>query len=116
MYIATAGGPYRSDDEGESWKLVDNRLQRHHTLHISAAPDDADVVLVSVSSNAGRQNPQFYRSSNGAAKWHLIEAVGSDDDMVWRLTGTPPTRIEYTQEPRVGASFAAKTEESPGSP
>ena len=71
VYIATAGGPYRSDDEGKRWELVDNGLQRHYTLHISAAPSDADVVLVSVSSNAGRQDPQFYRSSNGAANWHL---------------------------------------------
>ena len=82
VYIATAGGPYRSDDEGKRWELVGNGLQRHYTLHISAAPSDADVVLVSVSSNAGRQDPQFYRSSNGAANWHLIESVGSDDDMV----------------------------------
>ena len=93
--IATAGGPYRSDDEGESWELVDNGLQRHYTLHISAALDNADVVLVSVSSNAGRQNPQFYRSSNGAAKWNLIESVGSDDDMVVAIDWDPadPRRV-----------------------
>ena len=66
--------------------MVNNGLQR---------PDDADVVLVSASSDAGRQNPQFYRSSNGAASWHLIESVGSDDDMVVAIDWDPadPDRV-----------------------
>ena len=75
--------------------LVNNGLQRHYTLHISAAPDDADVVLVSASSDAGRQNPHFYRSSNWAANWHLVESVGSDNDMVVAIDWDPadPFRV-----------------------
>ena len=82
VYVATARGPYRSDDQGDHWDLINNGLERPYTLHITAAPDDADLVLVTVSSNAGRQNPQFYRSTDGGRRWQLIEAVGSQDDMV----------------------------------
>ena len=36
-----------------------------------------------------------YRSSNGTAKWHLIEVVGSDDDMVVAIDWDPadPHRV-----------------------
>ena len=80
--MATARGPYRSDDQGDRWDLINNGLERSYTLHITAAPDDADLVLVTVSSNAGRQNPQFYRSIDGGRRWQLIESVGSQEDMV----------------------------------
>ena len=82
VYIATASGPYRSDDEGQRWELINDGLQRPYTLHITSAPDEADLVLVSVSSNAGRQNPQLYLSTNGGREWHLVEAIGSDDMVV----------------------------------
>ena len=51
-------------------------------MHIAAAPDDADVVLVTVSRNAGRREPQFYRSTTGGRSWELIESLGQDEDMV----------------------------------
>ena len=82
VYVATARGPYRSDDQGDNWEMIDSGLERHYTLHISAAPDDADLVLVTVSTNARRQDPQFYRSTDAGRHWQLIEAVGSQDDMV----------------------------------
>lgn len=82
VYVATARGPYRSDDEGEHWELINDGLQRPYTLHIAAAPDDADVVLVSVSRHAGRQQPQLYRSTSGGRTWHVVEALTRDNDMV----------------------------------
>ena len=95
VYVATARGPYRSDDQGDYWELINNGLERPYTLHITAAPDDADLVLVTVSSNAGRQSPQFYRSTNGGQRWQLIEAVGSQDDMVVAIDwdATDPRRV-----------------------
>jgi photosystem II stability/assembly factor-like uncharacterized protein len=57
-------------------------LQRPYTLHIAAAPDNAEVVLVSVSRNAGRQQPQLYRSTSGGHTWEVVEALSGDDDMV----------------------------------
>lgn len=82
VYVATARGPYRSDDEGRHWERINAGLQRPYTLHIAAAPDDAEVVLVSVSDNARRQQPQLYRSMSGGRTWHVVEALAGDDDMV----------------------------------
>ena len=95
LYVATARGPYRSDDEGQHWELINQGLQRPYTLHIAAAPDDADTVLVTVSRNAGRHNPQFYRSTTGGRSWDLIESLGNDDDMVVAFDWDPgaPKRV-----------------------
>jgi len=82
VYVATAQAPYRSDDGGDHWDLINNGLERRYTLHISAAPHDADLALVAVSTNARRGEPQFYRSTNGGSEWKLIETVGNGDDMV----------------------------------
>lgn len=79
VYVATARGPYRSDDEGEHWELINNGLQRPYALHIAAAPDNEAVVLVSVSRNAGRQEPQFYRSATGGRSWECLTSFSADD-------------------------------------
>ena len=95
VYVATASGPYRSDDEGHHWELINVGLERSYTVHISAAPDNGDVVLVTVSRSAGRNDPQLYRSTNGGRQWKLIEGVGGDDDMVVAIDWDPgnPRRV-----------------------
>ena len=95
VYAATAGGPYRSDDQGQNWELIDNGLQRHYTVHIAAAPDDADLVLTTVSNDQRRKGAQFYRSTNGGRRWELIESVGSGDDMAVAIDWDPvhPQRV-----------------------
>ena len=82
VYVATAVAPYRSDDGGERWETINNGLERCYTLHIASAPDDPDLVLVTVSTNARRDNPQFYRSTDGGRHWQLIEPLSSDDMVV----------------------------------
>ena len=82
VYVATSRSPYRSDNEGENWEVINTGLDRRYALHIGAAPDDADLVLVTVSANAGRENPQFYRSTDGGRNWQLIQSLGQDGDMV----------------------------------
>lgn len=89
VYVATAQAPYRSDDGGANWEVINNGLQRRYTLHISSSPHDAGLVLVAVSANAGRSDPQFYRSTNGGDQWQLIESVGNDDDMVVAIDWDP---------------------------
>ena len=89
VYVATAEAPYRSDDGGDHWEVINNGLERRYTLHISAAPHDADLVLVTVSTNAGRANPQLYRSTDGGSHWKLIESVGNDGDMVVAIDWDP---------------------------
>lgn len=80
VYAATASAPYRSDDGGAEWRPINDGLARRYTLHIAAAPDDADVMLVTVSENARRKSPQFYRSTDGGASWRLVSGLGSGDD------------------------------------
>jgi len=89
VYVATAQAPYRSDDGGDNFEVINNGLERRYTLHISAAPHDPDLVLVTVSTSAGRDNPQFYRSTDGGSNWKLIEPVGSNGDMVVAIDWDP---------------------------
>ena len=98
VYVATANGPFRTHNEGDGWELINAGLDRRYTLHIAAAPDDADLVLVTVSTNARRQNPQFYRSTDGGSHWQLVEAVGQGEnaeDMVVAFEWDPqaPGRV-----------------------
>ena len=80
IYVATAVAPYRSDDGGDTWEMINDGLDRRYTLHISAAPDDADLVLVTVSENARRGNPKFYRSTDAGRSWELVQGVGEGDN------------------------------------
>lgn len=100
VYVATARAPYRSDDEGGHWQIINEGLDRPYTLHIAAAPDDAGLVLVTVSANSRRQNPSFYRSADGGSSWKLIEQIGSGDDMVVAFDWDPnaPGRVYAATE------------------
>ena len=80
VYVATARAPYRSDDRGGHWELINAGLDRRYTLHIAAAPDDADLVLVTVSENARRKSPQFYRSTDGGRNWALVAGLGEGEE------------------------------------
>lgn len=80
IYVATAVAPYRSDNGGETWEMINDGLDRRYTLHISAAPDDADLVLVTVSENARRGSPKFYRSTDAGRSWELVQGVGEGDE------------------------------------
>lgn len=80
VYAATASTPYRSSDGGDQWEKINDGLARRYTLHVAAAPNDADLVLVTVSENARRKSPQFYRSTDGGRTWRLVEGLGSGDE------------------------------------
>ncbi|PKB78549.1 MAG: hypothetical protein BZY88_17825 [SAR202 cluster bacterium Io17-Chloro-G9] len=77
VYVATARAPYRSDDGGETWKLINQGLERTYALHIAAAPGDARVVLLTVSANSRRGEPQLQRSTDGGETWNLVASLGS---------------------------------------
>lgn len=94
VYVATANGPFRTNNEGDDWELINAGIDRRYALHIASAPDDADLVLVTVSTNARRQNPQFYRSTDGGTHWQLVESVGQGEnaeDMVVAFEWDPQT-------------------------
>ena len=67
------------------WEQINAGLDRRYTLHIAASPDDADVVLVTVSENARRLNPQFYRSTDAGKTWTLVDGLGEGEnpDRTW---------------------------------
>lgn len=80
VYVATASAPYRSSNGGDDWEKINDGLDRRYTLHIAAAPDNADQVLVTVSENARRKAPQFYRSTDGGQTWALVEDLGEGEE------------------------------------
>ncbi|HLJ82900.1 MAG TPA: hypothetical protein VKT51_01835 [Candidatus Eremiobacteraceae bacterium] len=73
---AKAGGLYRSDDSGVTWKLVDadQRLWQRgwYFCHITVDPKDADRVYISDTA--------FYRSTDGGAHFTAIKGSPDGDD------------------------------------
>ena len=78
-------------------------------MHVSAAPEDADIVLLTVSENSRRLNPQLLRSTNGGRDWQAVDDIGGGDDMVvgidwdtnnWRrvYAGTDHGRVYYSDD------------------
>ena len=80
IYVATAVAPYRSDDGGDTWDMINDGLDRRYALHIAAAPDDADLVLVTVSENARRGNPKLFRSTDAGRTWEMVQGVGHGEN------------------------------------
>ena len=102
VYAATASAPYRSNNGGDDWEKINDGLARRYTLHIAAAPDDADLVLVTVSENARRKSPQFYRSTDGGQTW-------SAKSRAWAKARKPRTwwwPSSGTRNPRNGSTPA----------
>ena len=91
VYVATPEAPIAVTMRA-ALELINHGLQRPYALHISAAPDDADLVLLTVSTNARRQQPQLYRSTTGGHEWQYMTSVGSDNDMVVAIDWDPSNR------------------------
>ena len=92
IYTATANGPYRSDDGGDSWRLVNSGLANRYSVPVSAAPEDHRRVLVSVSDNAGRRSgARAYLSTDAGESWSQLD-IGADDDMVIAYEWDPHDR------------------------
>ena len=94
VYAATAQGPYRSDDGGDTWEPIGAGLERHYTVPLTAASDNHEHVLVAVASNAGRKGAQAYLSTDAGRVWRRLE-LSSEDDMVVVFTWDPidPSRV-----------------------
>ena len=82
LYVATSRAPYRTDDEGDNGKVINGGVDVTYALHIAAAPDDADQVLLTASGNSCRETPQFYPSIDGDRNWKAITSVAKNGDMV----------------------------------
>lgn len=82
VYAATANGPYRSDDSGNTWTHINSGLARRYSVPVSVAPSDYRRVFASVSDNPGRRSgAHAYMSTDAGESWTQL-AIGADDDMV----------------------------------
>ena len=93
------GGPYRSDDAGETWTALLDGLERQYTVPISASPSRPGHVLVAVATGPQRKGAQAYRSVDGGRSWRRLP-LGSDDDMV----------VAYAWDPANSGSVYAGTD------
>src|SRR5689334_19433501 len=73
------GGLYRSEDQGNSWKLISNYAQLitrpFYYVALGADPTNADIVY------AGAEN--FYKSTDGGANWTTLRPPHGDNHDIW---------------------------------
>src|SRR5690606_25957867 len=72
-------GLYRSDDRGETWRLVSNQAglmnRPFYYTNVDADPTDADVVWVS--------SEQFFKSTDGGVSWTRVRTPHVDNHDMW---------------------------------
>jgi photosystem II stability/assembly factor-like uncharacterized protein len=85
---AEKGGIYRSDDSGESWRLLtdDHRFRQRawYYSHIFADPKSADTVYI--------LNTAAYRSNDGGKTFANVHAPHGDNHGLW-IDSTNPRRM-----------------------
>jgi photosystem II stability/assembly factor-like uncharacterized protein len=72
-------GLYRSEDAGQSWKLVSSYGQLitrpFYYVALAADPTNADIVYAGAES--------FYKSTDGGGTWSLLRTPHSDNHDMW---------------------------------
>jgi len=85
---ADKGGIYRSDDSGETWRLMtdDHRFRQRawYYSHIFADPKAAETVYI--------LNTAVYRSTDGGKTFNRIRAPHGDNHALW-IDPTNPKRM-----------------------
>jgi photosystem II stability/assembly factor-like uncharacterized protein len=88
VFEAEKGGIYRSDDGGESWRLMtdDHRFRQRawYYSHIFADPKAIDTVYI--------LNTAMYRSNDGGKTFNRIRAPHGDNHALW-IDPTNPKRL-----------------------
>jgi len=73
------GGLYRSEDAGQSWKLISNYAQLitrpFYYVALGADPTNADIVYAGAES--------FYKSVDGGATWAPLRTPHGDNHDIW---------------------------------
>ena len=84
-------GLYRSDDRGQSWRLVtsDNVLNNRpfYYTNVDADPTNADVVYVN-------NGPGFHKSTDGGETWIRIPVPHGDNHDMWINPNDPNLFIQ----------------------
>ena len=73
VYEAAGQGVAMSDDEGETWRPVDEGMDRHYSWGLAIDPADPDLWYVSASHSA-----RYAHARNGNAQGHIYRKRGSD--------------------------------------
>jgi photosystem II stability/assembly factor-like uncharacterized protein len=85
---ADKGGIYRSDDAGDSWRIItdDHRFRQRawYYSHIFADPKSADTVYI--------LNTAAYRSNDGGKTFARLRAPHGDNHALW-IDPTNPKRL-----------------------
>jgi photosystem II stability/assembly factor-like uncharacterized protein len=84
------GGLYRSEDAGQSWKLVSDYAQLitrpFYYVTLGVDPTNADIVF------AGAEN--FYRSADAGATWTTVRTPHGDNHDIWISPKNGQTMIQ----------------------
>ena len=92
------GGVYRSDDKGESFRLVSTKkelLDRpFYYCNIDANPQNANVLYVNAT--------QFFRSNNAGESWRRLRTPHGDNHDMWI---NPKDTLIYVQANDGGANI-----------
>ena len=98
MYATTGSGFHRSEDGGQSWRLVKEGLDRPYTMPLVAAPEDPALLYTAAAATPppgwranGTANAAIYRSEDGGAHWlRLAEGLpASFEAMVRTMVAAP---------------------------
>jgi len=83
-------GLYRSDDRGETWRLVSNEggiMNRpFYYTNVDADPTDADVVYVN--------NERFYKSTDGGETFQRMSTPHGDNHDMWINPDNPDVFVQ----------------------
>jgi photosystem II stability/assembly factor-like uncharacterized protein len=66
IYAGTDKGVYRTDDLGESWRLLDSPLNDYVTWSLAIDPQKPDVVFAGTGTPSA---PTLFRSKDGGETW-----------------------------------------------
>ena len=98
LYATTGSGFHRSEDGGQSWRLVKEGLDRPYTMPLVAAPEDPALLYTAAAGTPppgwrtnGTANAAIYRSEDGGVHWsQLAEGLpASFETMVRTMVAGP---------------------------
>ncbi|CAN5562759.1 glycosyl hydrolase [soil metagenome] len=86
VYLAAGGGVSLSTDAGDTWRKVDDGMDRHYAWALAVDPSDPDLWYVSASHGAG-----YAHRGNGDARGQIYRRRGDEPWQALTLDGSQET-------------------------